>query len=177
MMPGWTAYSRCATDAELAGSLVALVEDGGRWCFVEGPALSEFVEIAAAGELVGESWLVRAFGAGGELFARRQGFDDERPWLVRVVASEPPAGKSWASHEIGEGEEQALVLFGESDGEGGFVQGQQFRSPFRYPEVRCSAGERAELVVERHPAAEGGPIVRWVALRPLAANSSEERPR
>lgn len=173
-MPGWKAYSRAATDSELAESLEAFADRASCWCFVEGPTRSEFVELASAGELVGDSWMVRAFGDNGELVARRQGFDGERPWLLRLVRREPPKGEGWICHQIEQGEQQVLVLFGESDGTGGFVQGQQFRSPFHYPEVMCSEGGRAVLVVERHPAGEGGSIVRWVALRPLADDTSEE---
>jgi len=173
-MTSWKAWSRTANDAELVDLVRAFAEAATCWCFVEGPTCSEFVETGGVGDLVGSAWMVRAFSRSGEFAGRRSGFDRDQPWLLRLVWREPPPGEGWVQHEIGSGEEQVLVLYGESDGQDGFTEGRQFRDPFHYPGVRGRDGERAALVVQRHPAGEGGPIVRWVELRREPGGSSKE---
>jgi CRISPR/Cas system CSM-associated protein Csm3 (group 7 of RAMP superfamily) len=168
VMAMWRAWSRRATDADLAEAVARLAGGSPQWCFVEGTTCSDFLNRDDVSPRIAEAWLVRIFGEEAELAARRTGFDSERPWLVRVISREPPAGSEWQSHELGEGEERTLVLYGTPDAHGHFVEGKQFRDPFRYPGVPATGDNgRALLVVQEHPATEGAPVVRWVALRAM----------
>ena len=170
-MAMWRAWSRAATDGELgaiARELASAWDDSHpKWCFVEGPTCAAFVELEPALAQVEESWLLRLFDGHSELCARRRGFDRERPWLVRVIATQAPAGGSWGSTptDLGDGEERVLLLYGKADGEGRFVHGTQFRHPFEYPGVAAPPGGGATLVVEAHSTDGGDPVVRWVRLR------------
>jgi hypothetical protein len=168
-MATWTAWSRKASDADLAALAKERFGAGSSsWCFIEGPTCSDFVAVEDVSVRCGDAWLVRVFGENGELAARRTSFDSESPWLVRIIAQEAPAGDEWRRHELEAGTEQAMVLYGTVDEQGRFVEGQQFRQPFRYPGLPAQhEGDRATLVVQVHPCTAGGPVVRWVALRPL----------
>ena len=166
MMAAWKAWTRRATDDELRCTMAEVTAGSRRWCFVESPTCSDFLDEDDACARLGTAWLVRMFGRDGEIAARRTGFDSERPWLVRVIGRHAPDPSGWQVHELGDGKEQALVLYGVPDGSGGFVEGTQFRDPFRYPDVAAQDdGDRATLLVCLHPAGEGKPVARWVALQ------------
>lgn len=176
-MSKWTAWSRRASDAELTA--LAKERFGGgstSWCFVEGPTCSDFVGLEDVADRCKDAWLVRVFGEHGELAARRTGFDIERPWLVRIIGPEAPAGEGWQPHDMDEGNEQEVLLYGAADANGRFTEGQQFRQPFCYPGVPVRGeGDRATLEVQVHRCAEGGPVVRWKALRLLENPSAGGR--
>jgi hypothetical protein len=175
-MTNWYAWSRHANDAELA-ELVASRDVGSpRWCFVESPTCSDFLDATQLERHIGGAWMVRLFAKAGELAARRRDFGSEQPWLVRVISEQPPAGAVWRRHSLDGAERQSLVLYGTHDAEGRFIEGTQFRDAFDYPGVEVESGsERAVLVTCVHRAGDGGPVVRWVALRMLGKNSSKGR--
>lgn len=176
-MATWAAWSRKASDAELVELARQRLTGGAEpWCFIEGPTRSDFIGAQDVTEDVGDAWLVRVFGASGELAARRTGFDTETPWLVRIIADKAPAGEEWERHALGPGEEHAMVLYGAYDGSGSFVEGQQFRQPFHYPGVQPpKTGDRTTLVVQVHGCEVGGPVVRWAALRGLEPHAARGR--
>lgn len=177
-MANWTAWTRRATDAELVSFAEQLFPAAADvWCFVEGPRCSDFVGLEEVADRCGDAWSVRVFGEDREIAARRRGFEDDSPWLVRVIGRVPPPGDGWQGHPIDTGEKQVMILYGTADEEGRFIEGQQFRDAFRYPGVLARPGDRAALVVHVHPCDEGAPIVRWVALRPLEQPSAAGRNR
>ncbi|MCB9610310.1 MAG: hypothetical protein H6716_27225 [Polyangiaceae bacterium] len=171
-LKAWSSRARDADLATLLKTREKLCADRA-WCFVEGPTMSDFVDlsdVANLEELIQSAWHVRAFCEATELLARRSDFDGVQPWLVRVTGRTQPSsqGQDWKPHHLGAGKEQAMVLYGVADGGGAFVEGQQFRDAFRYPHVRSdNQGARASLIVEVHACCEGPPIVRWKSLRPL----------
>lgn len=174
-MPLWTAWTRRASDRELAELVGMRRVAESQWCFVEGPTCSGFVDRARLAERLTEAWLIRVFGEDGEIAARRMDFNSERPWLVRSIIREATSNEGWRAHDIGDGEEQSLVLLGSADDAGYFVEGEQFRDPFEYPGVAARKGARAALVVHTHAAGEGGPVVRWVTLRATSGLTDEGR--
>jgi hypothetical protein len=187
------AFSALASDEELAELLSTRQTDAARtagkaaadpWCFVEGPLRSEFTDHRSVdASALGVCWFVRLFGSGGEVAARRTGFDSERCWMVRVIAEAAPrvGGVEWTVYALGDPEPGQLVLLG-ARMDGAFPHGSQFRDPFDYPGVRCAREEAAALRVETlnvegagGPNDAGGPIVRWLALDRSASQPAKRR--
>jgi hypothetical protein len=153
-MSAVSAYTRALSDAELATLTSGLTSSAA--CFVEGPMESRFIKPSSLNaELLARLWLVRCFNATVELYARRTGFDEQKPWLVRVIAEQSP-GVGWDSHVLRIREERAFVLH-----EGG----DQFGEQFLYPGVQPGEDEVVRLETVEYEADGGPSVVRWLALK------------
>lgn len=171
-MTALDAFTRNATDEELSALVGKLAArwagapsgPGRVWCFMEGATRSGFLEpMALNADLLAKVWLVRLFGAAGELAARRTGFDAERPWLLRVIATQVE-GEGWAKHELEARAEISLALYGDGHADGTFREGMRFPDPFVYPSLDGSSSGGVSLVIEEYRLGDGTSIARWVRL-------------
>lgn len=144
------------SDGDLAGVLTsAAAERAGLWCFIEGPMRAGFVSVEDIDTAtIVLLWSVRLFGEWIEIAARRQGFDEDMPWLARAIGYAP---ESWNAHAVRiQGKPEELMLFGQEDGT------RRFGADF--PERAHGLGNESRLVVARHELEDGPPIVQWLRI-------------
>lgn len=173
-MSGMEAWTASLSDREVAEAMEHFLSEGRdapRWCFIEGPTVSEFATAPArATTALATLWLVRMFQPTRELAARRTGFDTERPWLVRWIdehggPSNLNTSARWNRHALTPAGTQSVVLYGSAGSDMRFKEGTQFRDPFDYPSVDWRERDEACLVVETCQVDSGPPIVRWREIR------------
>jgi hypothetical protein len=183
-MTAYLVCSRRATDAELITILTDPLEPERRatWCFIEGPTRCEFVDpadVVQHADWLARLWQVRLFTEECEIAARRRDFQDNQPWMVRWIASMPPAGIGWSTPiPLSAGKPQQLLLYGEVNAEGNFQEGRFRRAALKYPGSKWETGDQAALVTEVYDLDDGA-IVRWKGIAkdvPASEGSDRAKP-